>query len=181
MVFSLSKEKELVKLQERRGKARGRGRITSNKSTPQVGGAKERSAATTTTQTKYPPPKSGSGGITVIEPLDKGEEKQEPAQFNDSTADTSTLDSTDDRPGLPSRGHGGNNPEKPSDTPSIETESAKSKVETPPVSSASSQQASVEVAGKEGPGVPSASVPKPKRYSSQRQKVASSGQSDEQG
>lgn len=67
MVFSLSKDRELVKSQERRSKARGRGRITPAKPSL-VGGARMTAAS------RYPAPKPGSGGITVIEPLDKSGE-----------------------------------------------------------------------------------------------------------
>lgn len=101
MVFSLSKERELVKSQERRSKARGRGRGNPAKP-PQVGGARDR-----VTLSRYPAPKPGSGGITVIEPLDKSEDDVtsgvDTNQFEDVSAATVPADLSGEQPGLPLR------------------------------------------------------------------------------
>lgn len=106
-VFSLSKERELVKSQERKSKARGRGRIHPTKP-PQVGGARDR-----VTPSRYPAPKPGSGGITVIEPLDKGEDVSpdvttvvDTSQFETENVSAVTVpdDLSGGQPGLPLRG-----------------------------------------------------------------------------
>ena len=208
MVFSLSKEKELLKTQERRGKARGRGRVNPSKvATPPVGGG---------AVTRYPAPKSGSGGITVIEPLDKDRSSPERAdtevtaspsslttvakeQFEDAVSTNQTKGPADSQPGLPLRkggdSEGGEGGVANIDQSSAAKEGISSNSPAPKggVASQGEESPSAEVKGEqpnpqEG-GVATkqdgtttaaaAASSKPKRYSSQRQRTAA--QSEHQG
>lgn len=72
-IFSLSRDKDLVmRYTSKRGKVRGRGQRSSGSS--RVGGLGGSSSGG---KTRYAPPKPGSGGITVIEPLEKRLQQQE--------------------------------------------------------------------------------------------------------
>jgi len=120
--FSLSKDKELVKMQIKSlGKARGRGHSSTPKPAPVVGGGViiekpiENDSASKGSGAKYPAPKPGSKGITVIEPLDKGEEEEAGETYNQEQfedASTTSLPQEDsvleanEKPGLPLRGSG---------------------------------------------------------------------------
>ena len=79
MVFSLSRDSDLVtRYTSKRGKSRGRGqRSTGGPS--RVGGASSGGGSNPTMPTKarYAPPKPGSGGITIIEPLEKRLQNQQ--------------------------------------------------------------------------------------------------------
>ena len=95
MVFSLSRANDLVThYTSKRGKARGRGQRSGGGPPPhhRVGGGGGSSGGfsgssasagagdkspTTPTKTRFAPPKPGSGGITVIEPLEKRLQKQQ--------------------------------------------------------------------------------------------------------
>ena len=202
-VFSLSKEKELVKSQDRRGKARGRGRANpiSEKTDGATGAGVGRSQQRANRPVRYSAPKSGSGGITVIEPSDREEssqpQKQEVAgQFEDGAA-IEQSESTEGRPGLPLRGSGSVVGVASSSTvggaSSTETrdsveqgkeEGAGEKREAiPPVTQVHQQQgegSQQQLQEAEGPGgVAQSGGSKPKRYSSQRQKTG--GQAEGQG
>jgi hypothetical protein len=179
--FSLSKGKELVKSQERRGKARGRGRVRPAKP-PEVGGASD-----TAVQSRYPAPKPGSGGITVIKPLDEnsdppptseGTSLESTGQFVDNTVATVPDDVVGERPGLPLRGSNGSArgaESLPTEAGLVEgveevaiSEGGVVKSEPPPPQ---------EVGGAGGVAPQQQEVvvsSKPKRYSSQRQKTTGS-------
>lgn len=172
-VFSLSKERELVKSQERRSKARGRGRVTAAKLAPLVGGAKDRS--------RYPAPKPGSGGITVIEPLDKSSDvspdvsaQKEESQFDDAPVATVPADLSGEQPGLPLRGSEGSTGGAESLPAEMEPEGegGKEKAAEGDGQKVPSLPQQGGGAAAEAPQQESVVTSKPKRYSSQRQKVA---------
>ena len=183
MVFSLSKEKELVKLQERKTKARGRGRVKPSKPHP-VGG-RGGPGAGGTQQIRYPAPKSGSGGITVIEPLD-GNETDPSGQFEDVPEEDAVLVEeeeeevvvNDDQPGLPLRGSGGGDVGVAAEFSSAVTDDSNdSKVLTEEVEGqrggeAPSSEGGVGGVQQQEGMAQSTMATKPKRYSSQRQKGA---------
>ena len=174
MVFSLSREKELVKSQDKRGKARGRGRVGSNNPPPQVGETRNRS--TGNRPMKYPAPKSGSKGIMVIKPLDKGDvddTPQEREKIEDVSSEINQSQEEEDQPGLPLRA--GRDKDVVGDSSSVETVSAvgdeEGKKETVSPMSHPHHVGGGQVTSK------------PKRYSSQRQQkgAGGSGHSEEQG
>lgn len=100
MVFSLSRDNDLVtRYTSKRGKARGRGQRSSGGPAHRVGsggGGFGSSAGdnspTTPTKTRFAPPKPGSGGITVIEPLEKRLQKQQQDNQEKSTSDGQSME-----------------------------------------------------------------------------------------
>lgn len=214
--FSLSKGKELVKSRSKVvGKARGRGHPGSSaKTTPTVGRSRvstKDQLSTKQDHLKYPPPKSGSRGITVIQPIDKDdaeewEEKEveneeeseqvsEQDQFEDSSpadlpTDSTSLPEMEDVPGLPMRGRGTSRKDVDGliSSPSI-LEDASTMVETPdmPVAHVGTQQRDLTglpggvTLQKTSDAPPQQPMSKPKRYSSQRQKTTGGSAAEKSG
>ena len=100
MVFSLSRDNDLVThYTSKRGKARGRGQRSSGGPTrvggggfSSSGGTARGSSPTTPTKTRFAPPKPGSGGITVIEPLEKRLQKQQQNDQEKSVSDGQSVE-----------------------------------------------------------------------------------------
>lgn len=185
-VFSLSREKELVKSQDRRGKARGRGRVNPSIEKPAGGGpvGMGRAQQRSTRQTRYLPPKTGSGGITVIEPMEKesesAEKQEEAGQFEDIPSPIQPQESANEQPGLPLRGSGvvgGASSSEGKDLTADGEEVGKGE-EIPAAIQVQQGEGSQQQRREEGSpgGVAQVAASKPKRYSSQRQ-LKSGGQS----
>ena len=124
--FTLGKGKELVKARSKAGKARGRGNPSGHsKAPPTIGMSNAKPSikeepSSTGPGSKYPAPKPGSRGITVIEPLDKEDDEAdqdlvEEGQFDEAPAPADQSETVDDvdeeeveegHPGLPLRGSG---------------------------------------------------------------------------
>lgn len=148
MVFSLSRDNDLVtRYTSKRGKSRGRGQRSGGSS--RVG---ELANPTTPTKARYAAPKPGSGGITVIEPLEKRLQKQQDQkQHQEKKNDSQSA----------GRSPSGGSPSARSSTAGA-TDSARGKNRPGSGHSPSSK--------KDGSGGGQTPTSKPKRYSSQRQK-----------
>ena len=144
-IFSLSRDKDLVmRYTSKRGKVRGRGQRSSGSSRVGGLGSSGGGGGTSGAKTRYAPPKPGSGGITVIEPLEQRLQKQDGERDRKDAADGT-------------KAEGGS----PSGSRRVKTaESAKEKGRPGSGHSPSN---------KDGGGG-QAPTSKPKRYSSQRQK-----------
>ena len=100
MVFSLSRDNDLVtRYTSKRGKARGRGQRSSGGPPHRVGSGGSGfsssvgdNSPTTPTKTRFAPPKPGSGGITVIEPLEERLQKQQQDDQEKSTSDGQSME-----------------------------------------------------------------------------------------
>ena len=147
--FSLSKDRELVKMQSKSlGKARGRGHPSTQKAVPTVGKTIESPVvsgdlASKGAGAKYPAPRPGSKGIKVIEPLDKGddegaEEAVNQEQFEEASAvvqaQEDSVSEINDKPGLPLRGSGFSRPREGDNKvlvdPLVQDDGAEIKVES---------------------------------------------------
>lgn len=173
MVFSLSRDNDLVtRYTSKRGKARGRGQRSSGGLTRVGGGggAARDNLPTTPTKTRFAPPKPGSGGITVIEPLEKRLQKQQQDDQERSVSDDQSVE------GSPSSAQPTSTSKS---TPTATTPAASGSSGGDTAESANKGAGaggknrpgsgrSPSLATKDGGGQPVMS--KPKRYSSQRQK-----------
>ena len=107
MVYSLSRDNDLVtRYTNKRGKARGRGQRSSGGPPPHRvgsggggfsssggGGASARDhSPTTPTKARFAAPKPGSAGITVIEPLEKRLQRQQPDDQEKSASDGQSVE-----------------------------------------------------------------------------------------
>ena len=150
-VFSLSRGNDLVtRYTSKRGKVRGRGQ-RSGGGTSRVGseGLSSRSSNSTPSsdKTRHAPPKPGSGGITVIEPLEKRLQKQQEERNEKQDASNQQQSPSEGAPSSKANQSG----------------TAKETTKNRPSSGGSSSI-------RDGSAGSHPATSKPKRYSSQRQK-----------
>lgn len=155
-VFSLSRGNDLVtRYTSKRGKSRGRGQRSGGFS--HVGGLSSTGnvASSDKDKTRYAPPKPGSTGITVIEPLEKRLQNQQDNQKENETE----------------RSEGQSEATPAGAIPSAKTaNSAPAKGKNRPGSGRSPSNKDGTSTGGGGSGGGQTATSKPKRYSSQRQK-----------
>ena len=158
-IFSLSRGSDLVtRYTSKRGKSRGRGQRSGGPSRG-IGGLSSGSSPPTASdkdKTKSSPPKPGSSGITVIEPLEKRLQKQQEDNMEK---------------GKEEEKEGGQAEGAPAGAvPTAATANSVTKDRKRPGSGRSPSNKDGASTGSGGGGGGQAPTSKPKRYSSQRQK-----------